>query len=248
MNNKHLEHLAGFELASSDYGAFLGSIIKYNRCKTVVEIGVAYGTTTPYLCQGVLESDRWSEINKAGKVYGFDIWTNTGRNGFAIQLGNRDFANEYIHNKGYTNYQLFLMDTRSEEFRGKLKSIAPLDFVFIDGDHSYDGTKNDFNKVYDLLSVHGIIAFHDTFSCDGSREFVNDLRMKNYDGTFDIINLPWGNRQHKCGLTLLFKRSIPIMQTIPYDLHGSKSSPNEIMNNEIEWLKNEKDKCKTNGI
>jgi cephalosporin hydroxylase len=35
------------------------------------------------------------------------------------------------------------------------------DLIFIDGDHSYDGVKNDFNLYKSLLSDRGYIAFHD---------------------------------------------------------------------------------------
>jgi cephalosporin hydroxylase len=35
------------------------------------------------------------------------------------------------------------------------------DLIFIDGDHSYQGVKNDFNLYKSLLSDRGYIAFHD---------------------------------------------------------------------------------------
>jgi hypothetical protein len=36
-----------------------------------------------------------------------------------------------------------------------------LDFLFIDGDHSYEGVKKDFNMYGPLVKDGGIIAFHD---------------------------------------------------------------------------------------
>jgi predicted O-methyltransferase YrrM len=36
-----------------------------------------------------------------------------------------------------------------------------LDFIFIDGDHTYDGVKKDFNLYRPLVRTGGIIAFHD---------------------------------------------------------------------------------------
>lgn len=36
-----------------------------------------------------------------------------------------------------------------------------LDFLFIDGDHTYEGVRKDFEMYSRLLSPHGIIAFHD---------------------------------------------------------------------------------------
>ncbi len=37
----------------------------------------------------------------------------------------------------------------------------PVDFLFIDGDHSYDGAKDDFERYRKLVTPNGIIAFHD---------------------------------------------------------------------------------------
>ncbi len=38
----------------------------------------------------------------------------------------------------------------------------PLDFVFVDGDHTYDGVKKDFELYGEKLSDNGTIAFHDS--------------------------------------------------------------------------------------
>ncbi len=44
---------------------------------------------------------------------------------------------------------------------------GPLDFIFIDGDHSYDGTMSDFNDYSPLVRKGGLIGFHDTIYGDG---------------------------------------------------------------------------------
>jgi predicted O-methyltransferase YrrM len=38
---------------------------------------------------------------------------------------------------------------------------AKLDFLFIDGDHSYDGVKRDFEMYSPLVRTGGLVAFHD---------------------------------------------------------------------------------------
>ena len=43
-----------------------------------------------------------------------------------------------------------------------VKSICnSFDFIFIDGDHSYDGVRRDFELYKSLLSPRGYIGFHD---------------------------------------------------------------------------------------
>jgi predicted O-methyltransferase YrrM len=37
----------------------------------------------------------------------------------------------------------------------------PIDFLFIDGDHTYEGVKADFRDYASLVRPGGVIAFHD---------------------------------------------------------------------------------------
>jgi hypothetical protein len=43
-----------------------------------------------------------------------------------------------------------------------VKQDIQIDFLFIDGDHSYEGVKTDFELYSKILSDQGIIAIHDT--------------------------------------------------------------------------------------
>ena len=38
----------------------------------------------------------------------------------------------------------------------------PIDLLWIDGDHSYEGLANDWQIVLDKLSTNGIVCLHDT--------------------------------------------------------------------------------------
>jgi predicted O-methyltransferase YrrM len=49
-----------------------------------------------------------------------------------------------------------------EEIRDKVKEFCPeYDLIFIDGDHSYEGVRRDFELYQELLSPRGYIVFHD---------------------------------------------------------------------------------------
>lgn len=45
-----------------------------------------------------------------------------------------------------------------------IKEYAPYDFVFVDGDHSYDGVLFDYISLFGNLSSNAIIVFDDTFN------------------------------------------------------------------------------------
>jgi predicted O-methyltransferase YrrM len=62
--------------------------------------------------------------------------------------------------------KIFLIqgDSHSIETLRKIKEILrddKIDFLFIDGDHSYEGVKKDFEMYSPLVRKGGIIAFHD---------------------------------------------------------------------------------------
>jgi len=60
------------------------------------------------------------------------------------------------------DFKLFIADSQTEETRDKVKEFCPkYDLIFIDGDHSYDGVRRDFELYQDLLSPRGYIVFHD---------------------------------------------------------------------------------------
>lgn len=52
-------------------------------------------------------------------------------------------------------------DSHSPETRARVEPHAPFDFLFIDGDHSYEGVRNDFLMYAPWVNEGGIIALHD---------------------------------------------------------------------------------------
>ncbi|QDV72294.1 hypothetical protein K2D_04210 [Planctomycetes bacterium K2D] len=80
---------------------------------------------------------------------------------------------------------------RSDE---ALPSFAPgsVDYVHVDGDHSYGGCRRDFELSLPLLTERGVITLHDTSlheqerSC-GVHRVVNELRRSR---RIDVIDLP----------------------------------------------------------
>jgi hypothetical protein len=65
----------------------------------------------------------------------------------------------------------------------KILGAEPLDFLLIDGDHTYDGVKLDFENFAPLVRPGGLIAFHDISehhdpSCDVRRYWLEVSRGK----------------------------------------------------------------------
>ena len=224
-----------------DKSEFLKSYIIYNEYKNVVEIGVDSGQSAVKMCLAVNITN--------GKYYGYDCFEPYR----AYQTYGNERSEEYVNHllKRHVDenrYKLTKINSHSLEFVDVLKNdtSSNIDFVFIDGDHSYDGITKDFLNVYPLLSEKGSIAFHDTYSHTGPRKFVIDLYTKYNDGTYDIINLPWydgpENNRWDQGLTILVKRFYPLNKTgLINNCHeGSTNSGltyEMVYNEELDWYK-----------
>ena len=60
------------------------------------------------------------------------------------------------------------------------------DFAFIDGDHRYEGVKNDFDKLYSHFNKHAVVAFHD-YSHDSVKKYIHECIEKNILHKLKII-------------------------------------------------------------
>ena len=223
-----------------EQGPLLESLVYLNQAKVVVEVGVAEAKTTDWLCRGAKL--------RGGKVYGYDIWDTHGLQNQFQHWSSKEKCEDYLRSKGHVNFELTKIDSKTPEFAELIKTKHPvIDLAFIDGCHSYDGIKNDFDAIYPQLSECGVIVFHDTMSIDGCREFMIDLRTKFWDGTFDLITFPWGSMfysdgnvvNRRTGISVLAKRSfatldLPIDEQCNLDEHF-----NDIYVKEEEWYEAE---------
>lgn len=219
---------------------FIKALISFNRWKTCVEVGVAYGVGSVFIGRAAEEN--------GGYLYGFDAWSSYGFKNQIRQKGSKKQATDRLKKEGLSQFTFTQVDFVKERdrFKKELDKLCPkgIDFAFIDGDHSYPSVKNDFNIIYPRLTKFGAIVFHDTFYIDGCREFILDLRTKYNDGTFDIIDFPFGYGKIRCGISLLMKRTYPIDNRGIASQQGSPSTLQEIELKELTWYESEVNKNK----
>jgi cephalosporin hydroxylase len=69
----------------------------------------------------------------------------------------------------------------------RVKSIftGPIDFIFIDGDHHYEGVKQDFEMYSPLVRKGGLVGFHDTIYGDGPGLVPSDQKVGDYFNDLD---------------------------------------------------------------
>jgi predicted O-methyltransferase YrrM len=236
----HIQLGVTMAVTVEEHSPFLEALIYLNQAKVVVEIGVAEAKTTAFLCRGA------ARVN--GKVYGYDIWDTHGLQNQFKHWSSKEKCEEYLHKEGHVNFELTKVDSKTSEFRELIKTKHPrIDLAFIDGCHSYDGIKNDFEVIYPQLSETGIIVFHDTMSIDGCREFMIELRTKLWDGTFDLVTFPYGSMVYgdgnvvdrRTGVSMLVKRGFAV-STQPIDEQCNLDEHfNDIYVSEEDWYEAE---------
>lgn len=112
-----------------------------------LEIGSYLGSSSCYLAAGL------SQVN--GHLFCIDTWQNE-----TMPEGERDTFAEFQKNINGVKQWITPVRKRSDEI-SEQDIRVPLNLVFIDGDHSYDAVKSDFDCVQKWMAEDGIIAFHD---------------------------------------------------------------------------------------
>lgn len=115
--------------------------------RQLVEIGVWHGVTTKRLR---------AAMDRDGQLTAVDPFP-PGRLGFSVQerIAHREV--ETVNN----GCVAWIRATGAEAARNH----DPVDFVFIDGDHSEDGLLADWRAWSPLVQPGGIVALHDSRSC-----------------------------------------------------------------------------------
>jgi len=106
--------------------------------------------------------------------------------------------------------KLFLarVDSHDPRTRTKVDSILrgrKIDFLFIDGDHSYEGVKQDFEVFSPLVKNNGLIAFHDILSAKGLPDCGVDRFWSEISPDYEYRKLVGNNDQGWAGIGLIRK-------------------------------------------
>lgn len=140
--------------------------------RRLAEIGVWHGVTTCRL-RTAMAAD--------GELFAIDPFP-VGRLKFSTMryIAHREVAR--VHN-GHVHWLRITGAEAGALFAARRE--PPVDFVFIDADHSYQGLRGDWEAWRDLIAPGGIVALHDSRSCAdrdieswGSVQFTRDVILQ----------------------------------------------------------------------
>ncbi|MBU7587111.1 MAG: class I SAM-dependent methyltransferase [Nostoc sp. TH1S01] len=143
-----------------------------------LEIGSYLGASSCYISAALAP--------QGGHLFCVDTWENQ-----TMPEGERDTFFEFKNNiaglaKYITPIRKNSQDLTPSEF------AQPFNFVFIDGDHSYLGVKNDFEKTSPWILGGGILAFHDCIAFEGVARTIGEALVSgNWKFGGQVDNLLW---------------------------------------------------------
>ena len=129
----------------------LGEILAEKRPERALEIGTARGGTLLFLTRLASPQATIMSVDLPG-----------GRFGGGYSARRRWFYQRFA--RGAQQLHLLQGDSHSPEMLDRVKAAfsgQPLDYLFIDGDHTYEGVKQDFELYAPLVGKGGVITFHD---------------------------------------------------------------------------------------
>jgi O-antigen biosynthesis protein len=147
-----LKHPA--RIASStwiEHVPFAMYLIDVLRPRVFVELGTFYGVSYCAFCQAV------KEVGAETKCYAVDTWQGDPQGGF--------FGDEVLghlrnhHDPLYSGFSQ-LIQSNFEEAAGRFAE-GSVDLLHIDGFHTYEAVRGDFETWLPKMSERGVVLFHD---------------------------------------------------------------------------------------
>lgn len=174
----------------------LAKLIAEREPSVVMEIGTAVGGTSYTWCRWLDSAELVISLDMPGGEFG------GGYNQRKLSLF-QTFASE-------TEVSFVRADSHDSSTVDAIQDILDgrdVDFLFIDGDHRYEGVKDDFHTYRRFVADDGVIAFHDIVpgppdNVGGVPEFWREIERQQ---PTDVIVNDWKQDGYGIGLVLLTK-------------------------------------------
>ena len=144
--------------AWTEHVPFAFWLVDVFRPKTIVELGVHNGMSYSALCQAV------KALGLSSRCFGVDTWEGDAQAGFYSEDVYRHFS--VFHDQHYAAFSRLVRST----FRDALPHFddRSIDLLHIDGFHTYEAVRGDFEAWLPKVSANAIVLFHDTNVREGN--------------------------------------------------------------------------------
>lgn len=169
-----------FSSGLGDSAWLLYGLARSLKPKVCVEIGSARGKSACYIGMALRE-------NGLGRLYAIDPHVKTSWN----DSNSVETIEHITNNLNSLELGDYVEIVRENSDVAARRWNQPIDLLFIDGDHSYEGVRRDWEAFSKFLTEFGVTIFHDTLwdlaphpewsrSDMGVPRLVNELRREGY--------------------------------------------------------------------
>jgi hypothetical protein len=127
------------------------AIVEMIRPQLVVELGVHLGVSYCSFCQAI------DQLGLDARVYGVDTWEGDEHAGFMDPVVFNDLKQH--HDPLYSRFS-YLIQSKFADALNRFGD-GTIDLLHIDGFHSYEAVKEDFDNWRSKMSSRGIVLMHD---------------------------------------------------------------------------------------
>lgn len=147
------------------YGShsFLNEYIRRNKCRKIIEIGVADGENARTMVKVAIRNFSPEEV----EYYGFDLFE-----------GNRMEQVRQKLRETRCRFELLKGDS-VETLPRAVKTLPKMDLIFIDGGHSYATVKSDWENLRSLMHDETAVFFHN-YDFSGVKKMVDNISREEY--------------------------------------------------------------------
>jgi MoaA/NifB/PqqE/SkfB family radical SAM enzyme/glycosyltransferase involved in cell wall biosynthesis/predicted O-methyltransferase YrrM len=159
--------------------ATLFDLARKTRGISFVEIGSYVGASASLLALA------FASMSSSAKVYCVDTWNNEG-----MSEGVRDTYGEFLQNTRELADYLIPLRGASGDIASRFHGQA--DFLFINGEHLYEGLATYIVSWFPKLRPGSVVVFHDICWAEGVQRAFTELALPFLEDVTSLSNMRWG--------------------------------------------------------
>ncbi|MDI9338927.1 MAG: class I SAM-dependent methyltransferase [Sediminibacterium sp.] len=144
---RRVKDIARYGITRKRFSEFYFKLINYFDYRQVVELGTSLGLNTLYMANAGRKPEVYS-IEGSGALH--------------------YYAQTLITAEGVTNVQL-IQGNFDEQFPALLRRLPKLDFLLVDGNHTYEATLRYFTMALPYVHEHTLLVFDDIYWSEGMK-------------------------------------------------------------------------------